>query len=230
MNHVRHSNIYSIPGYFQVGLVGAGGIGAMTALVFAKMGVQLMNVWDDDVVSEENLSTQLHAVSDVGEYKVESLRSTLEMFSDEIFFTGINQRITPSLQHISQYAFQRTHYNLFVTAVDSITARQEIWTQMKEYEAQVDWLLDLRMSAMEYQHFLVRMDDQVACRHYEAMLFSMSDADIPEISCTEKATFFTASASAGHAGVVLKDIVRQEARSHRLVHYIAEEGIARVNL
>jgi hypothetical protein len=230
MDHVRHSNIYNIPGYFQVGLVGAGGIGAMTALVFAKMGVQLMNVWDDDVVSETNIPTQLHPVSDVGEYKVESLERTLKAFSDEIEYTGIHARITPSMQHISQYAFQRTRYHLFVTAVDSITARQEIWTQMQEYNAQVDFLLDMRMSAMEYQHFLLRMDDHDARQRYEDMLFSMNDDDIPEVPCTEKATFFTASMAAGHAGVVLKDIVRQQARPHRLVHYIADEGIAKVNL
>lgn len=218
MNHTRHSNIYSIPGYFQVGLVGAGGIGAMTALVFAKMGVQLLNVWDDDVISEENIPTQLHPVSDVGNYKIASLQDTLERFSDEIEFVGIHARITPSLQHISQYAFQRTHYNLFVTAVDSIKARQEIWTQMKEYDARVDWFLDLRMSAQEYQHFLVRIADREARERYEDMLFSMSDADLPEAPCTEKATFFTAAAASEHAGNVLKWIVRGEAQSHRLVH------------
>jgi hypothetical protein len=230
MNHVRHSNIYNIPGYFQVGLVGAGGIGAMTALVFAKMGVPLLNVWDDDVVSETNIPTQLHPVSDVGNYKVDSLKETLEHFSDEIFFTGVHARITPDLQHISQYAFQNTHYNLFVTAVDSIEARQDIWRQMREYDAKVDWFLDLRMAAQEYQHFLLQMSDHGAAQRYAEMLFSMCDADLPETPCTEKATFFTASAAAGHAGVVLKDIVRGEAKSHRLVHYIADEGIAKVNL
>ena len=57
------------------------------------------------------------------------------------------------------------------------------------------------------------------------MLMSLDDSLIPEVPCTRKATFFTASTAAGHAGKVLRDIVRGEAVSHRLVHYIAPEDL-----
>lgn len=231
MDHTRHSSIYNIPPYFNVGIVGAGGLGATTALAFTKMGVQLMTVWDDDVVSETNIPTQLHPVAGIGEYKVICLQDTLQAFSDEIVFTGVHARITPKLQHISQYAFQNTHYNLFVTAVDSITARQEIWQQIHEYDAQVDWLLDLRMAAEEYQHFLVPMTGRHPATHrYAEMLQSVKEGDIPEASCTSKATFYTAMTAAGHAGKALRDIVRNEAMPHRLIHYIADEQIRYFNL
>ena len=60
MNHERHVGIYNVPTYFTVGIAGAGGLGAATALTLAKMGVVQMTVWDGDTVSEENIPTQLH--------------------------------------------------------------------------------------------------------------------------------------------------------------------------
>ena len=59
MNHNRHVGIFQVPPHFSVHIVGAGGLGAMTALVLAKMGVRLMTVCDDDIVSEQNIPTQL---------------------------------------------------------------------------------------------------------------------------------------------------------------------------
>ena len=74
--------------------MGAGGLGAITALALAKMGVVQMTVWDDDQVSPANIPTQLHPVSDIGMYKVDSLQQTLERFSDDILFTGSNSAPT----------------------------------------------------------------------------------------------------------------------------------------
>jgi molybdopterin/thiamine biosynthesis adenylyltransferase len=230
MNHTRHSGIFTVPPHFHVGIVGAGGLGAMTALILAKMGVVRMTVWDDDEVSEVNIPTQLHPVSDVGEYKVVSLQQTLETFSDEILFEGRAQRISPKETAYSQWAFENTHYGLFITAVDSITARQEIWQELTYYKANIDWFLDMRMAAEEFQHFLFSPSDHLARANYETMLFSMNENDIPDVPCTEKATFYCASSAAGHAGKILRDIVRGEARPHRLVHFIADENIAVVNL
>ena len=156
MDHTRHANIYSIPGYFQVGLVGAGGIGAMTALVFAKMGVQLLNVWDDDEVSEENIPTQLHQVEHIGFEKVAGLQQTLEAFSDEIFFQGIPERVTEKTQ--------LGNFNLFISAVDSITARQQIWIALQQ--AGVQWYIDARMAAEKFDMFVLDMSDFGARERY----------------------------------------------------------------
>jgi len=226
MDHTRHINIFQVPIHYHVGIIGAGGIGAMTALVLSKMGVVRMTVWDDDVVSQENIATQLHPHSDVGNYKVESLQRTLETFSDEIYFTGIHERIDPKKTYISQWAFEKPRYDLFITAVDSITARQQIWQEMTFYNARTLWFLDMRMSAEQYQHFLVDMSDDGAVKRYEDLLFSVNEADVPDVPCTEKATFYTSSMSAGHAGRVLRNILRNEAKSERLVHYIPEAQIA----
>lgn len=223
MIHTRHSNIFNIPDYFRVGIVGAGGLGATTALAFAKMGVRFMTVWDDDVVSQENIATQLHKWADVDEPKIHGLQHTLELFSDDILFRGVQARIDESSQFLN-------HYHLLVSAVDSITARKHIWNAIYAGE-KPDFYLDLRMSALEYQHFLVDMQDRHPSIHlYAEMLESINEEDVLEVACTERATFFTSMAAAGHAGKVLKDIVRHEAMPHRLIHYIDNEHIRYFNM
>ena len=216
MDHTRHSNIYTVPPYFSVGIAGAGGLGAMTALVLAKMGVRLMTIWDDDIVSATNIPTQLHPVSDVGMPKVYSLAETLEHFSDEIVPNAFNCRI--ELGHAFQDPF-----NLFIAAVDSITARKDIWSAVAN--SQVDFYLDIRMAAEELQLFLVKMHDLGAVERYHELLFRLQEGDVPELTCTAKSTFYTAAIASGHAGKILRDIVRREANSHRLVHYIPQNHL-----
>jgi hypothetical protein len=180
-----------------------------------------MTVWDDDQVSPANIPTQLHPVSDIGMYKVDSLEQTLERFSDEILFTGMKSRVDFETE------FDMT-YDLLIAAVDSIDARKDIWGVA--VRSQVNFYLDMRMGGEEYQHFLVDMHDLGVVERYHQFLYSFDDKDLPEIPCTAKATFYTASAAAGHAGAVLRNIVKGEAQSHRLVHYIAQEQIQKFYL
>jgi ThiF family len=222
LDHTRHINIFQVPLHFRVGLVGAGGIGAMTALVLAKMGVVQLTVWDDDVVSDVNIPTQLHPVSDVGAYKVTSLQKTLETFSDEIFFTPIAQRIDAKTTWVSQNAFENQHYDLFITAVDSITARHQIWQEMTYYNGNIDWFIDARMAAEKFDMFILKMSDPGARERYENMLFGLSESDVPDLNCTEKATFHCASAAAANIGAALRNILRNEQSSERIIQYIPQ--------
>jgi hypothetical protein len=221
MDHTRHTGIYNVPSYFNVGIVGAGGIGAMTALVLSKMGVVQMTVWDDDEVSPVNIPTQLHPVSDVGKLKVTSLQETLEHFSDEILFTSFPDRVGLGMSV--------SGFSLFISAVDSITARQDIWGVVSSSH-HIDFYLDMRMAARQYQHFLVDLRDPRAAANYDELLMSLREDDVDEVPCTEKATFFCGAMASGHAGNVLCNILRNEAQSHRLVHHIPQNVIQTFNI
>jgi len=216
MDHTRHTGIYNVPTYYRVGLVGGGGIGAMTALVLSKMGVVQLTVWDGDTVSETNIATQWHRVSDVGKEKVFSLARSLEEFSDELLFEPMPEWVT------EQTVFP--YFDLLISAVDSITARKLVWDAIYRGEKPA-WYLDQRMSARQYQHFLVCMADKQAVQNYANLLESISEDDVETEPCTEKATFFCSATAAGHAGNVLCNILRNETHSHRLVHFIPQSQI-----
>jgi hypothetical protein len=211
VDHTRHMNIFQVPEDFSVTLVGAGGIGATTALTLAKMGVCTMVVYDDDTVGHENIPTQLHRVSDVGIDKVDSLELTLREYSDELTYFGRNSRVTES---------DTIRSSLVISAVDNISARQGIWKALNNPESAWDFYLDARMAAEEFQMFVVCRDDPEAMAYYEAHLMGMDEGSAPDLPCTAKATFHCAMISAGHIGTQLRNIVRGEVHSHRLVHNI----------
>lgn len=210
MIHTRHMNIYNIPDTFSITLIGAGGIGATTALALAKMGAKYIEIWDDDQVSPENLPTQLHRISDVGNAKVEGLYRTLVTYADELAVEPIQKRVE---------ALTSLRSTLVISAVDSITARQEIWRALNNSSSAWRFYIDARMAAEEYQHYLLDTDPETAER-YDAALMSMDESSAPTLACTEKATFYTAMISAGHIGTQVRNIVRGEAQPHRLVHNI----------
>jgi molybdopterin/thiamine biosynthesis adenylyltransferase len=221
VDHTRHLAVYHVPTYFSVGIVGSGGIGATSALVLAKMGVVQLTVWDDDLVSETNIPTQLHKWSEIDQPKVFSLQRTLEEFSDEIFFTPMQERITES----SVFPY----FDLLISAVDSITARKLIWDAIYRGE-KPRWYIDARMSAEEFQMFTVNMSDKRAIQSYATMLESISEDDIPEVPCTMKATFHCSAAAAMNIGAVLRNILRNEQASERVVHYIPQFMIQKFRL
>ncbi len=218
MNHLRHQNIFQIPSGFSVTLIGAGGIGAIASLTLAKMGVRSIVIFDPDVVSEENLATQWHKISDLGHQKVAALCNALLEYSDDI---------APSAYAEPVDANTVLRSSLVISAVDSISARQAIWQAILRPESSWSYYLDMRMSSQEYQHFLVPESDEAAIAAYHRKLMSLSEEDVEELPCTMKATFFCAMA-AGHAGTVLADIVTGKAEAHRLVHAIRPEIIYRL--
>ena len=192
MRHDRHSELFDCAGV-SVTLVGAGGIGAATALVLAKMGVPYLTICDGDTVDDVNLATQLHKLSAVGRPKVEAVKDMLLEFSDDTDVQIVNGRIESDGYLYGQFA---------ISAVDSITARKDIWNAVKR--GKVRWYMDARMSAEQFHLFTVDMSDYA---WYENMLAGESEAGVPDVPCTMKATFFCASIAGGLIGSAVKNIL-----------------------
>lgn len=193
-NHIRHSEIFDASRLGTV-LIGAGGIGAATALALAKMGVRYLEVWDDDFVSEENLATQLHRLSDVGMEKVFALKDLLAEFSDDTYVEPVPGRVTAQTGISGQ---------IIISAVDSIAARKAIWAALGNF----DWYIDARMGAEIAQIFCLegRGDDS----WYADMLAGQDDASVEDAPCTRRATFFCASAIAGILGSLVRKVATRQ--------------------
>jgi molybdopterin/thiamine biosynthesis adenylyltransferase/rhodanese-related sulfurtransferase len=69
----------------KVLLIGAGGLGAPSALYLAAAGVGTLGLVDDDAVDESNLQRQvIHNTERVGEPKTESARKTIEALNPDV--------------------------------------------------------------------------------------------------------------------------------------------------
>ncbi len=90
----------------KVLLLGAGGLGAPTALYLAAAGIGTIGIVDDDVVDESNLQRQvIHNTERVGIAKTTSAKMTIEALNPDVEVVEYNTRLDSSniLEMIEPY-------------------------------------------------------------------------------------------------------------------------------
>lgn len=215
IDHTRHSGIFNASSV-SVTLIGAGGIGAITGITLAKMGVPYIHIYDDDRVDEVNIATQFHKVSDIGTPKVEALTKAM------VEYAGIEPQ-TSELRVDKDTVFET---QFVISAVDSITARKGIWEAVKSSKPRV--YLDARMGAEQFQLYTIPMavPDKVAM--YDELMQRSSDDLIPDAPCTSKATIFTANIAAGFLGRAVRLLITRKPVEYLLSLNILEGILQRI--
>jgi molybdopterin/thiamine biosynthesis adenylyltransferase len=176
-------------------VIGAGGVGAITAITLAKMGVTYIQIYDRDTVDDVNIATQFHGVSDVGKPKVKAVKGNISLFSDETEVYAHADRVTADTD-LTDW--------IVISAVDSINARKEIWKAVGLSSAA--WYLDARMASEVFQLYAVNLTDDAAIEAYDKALGALNEDDVPEETCTMKATIFCADVAAGLIGATVRKI------------------------
>lgn len=196
VDHVRHSGIYQIDPYDTVTVVGAGGIGAITAITLAKMGFMNLRVFDAENVEGENIATQFHPATMLNKTKTHSLMWQIAGHDPRVI-VETNGMVTPDTD---------IRANFIVSTVDSITSRKMVWEAAKN---DVTWMyyLDARMGAEVFQLYTVYSREM---GWYDQRINALNEDDIPELPCTEKATIYTAMGAAGMIGATLRKILHFE--------------------
>jgi len=90
----------------KVLLIGAGGLGAPTALYLAAAGIGTLGLVDDDVVDASNLQRQvIHNTERIGRPKTESARLTIEALNPDVDVVEHNFRLDSSniVELLSEY-------------------------------------------------------------------------------------------------------------------------------
>jgi molybdopterin/thiamine biosynthesis adenylyltransferase/rhodanese-related sulfurtransferase len=90
----------------KVLLIGAGGLGAPTALSLAAAGIGTLGLVDDDVVDASNLQRQvIHNTQRIGEPKTSSARETIEALNPDVNVVEHNLRLNADniIELISDY-------------------------------------------------------------------------------------------------------------------------------
>lgn len=80
----------------HVGIVGAGGLGCPVSAYLVGAGVGKITLIDHDIVSESNLHRQvLYRESDIGHFKTDVARQTLNDLNHEVDIVTFAERLTP---------------------------------------------------------------------------------------------------------------------------------------
>ena len=161
----------------SVTVIGAGAVGSFTALSLVKMGIGTVEVYDDDIVSVENLGPQWFRTCDLGRTKVEALVEQLAAFGGNV------------VGHPEKFIAQSV-YGIVIASVDSMDARIAIWRHVRKCR-RVDLYLDARMGAEVGKVFTIRPRDPEDCRAYEAELYPSTEAF--RAPCTARSTIYCAA-------------------------------------
>ncbi len=103
----------------RVLIVGAGGLGAPTALYLAAAGIGTIGIVDDDIVSLSNLQRQvIHGTGDVGRPKTESAAKALSRVNPEVGVVAHTERLTEA-----NAALLVRGYDLVLDGSDNFTTR-----------------------------------------------------------------------------------------------------------
>jgi sulfur-carrier protein adenylyltransferase/sulfurtransferase len=103
----------------KVLLVGAGGLGAPTALYLAAAGIGTIGLVDDDVVDASNLQRQvIHNTERIGQPKTSSARQTIEALNPDVDVVEHNFRLDSS--NIVELL---EHYDVIVDGADNFPTR-----------------------------------------------------------------------------------------------------------
>lgn len=180
----------------NITLVGAGGIGGVTAVFLTKMGCD-PKVYDFDEIEEHNIANQLYGPNHLGVHKVDALRDAIKLLDDK--------EIT-----VKREKFARGSGDILILGVDSIPVREEIYNENKD---NFEWLIDGRMGGQTGEVFVVNLNDEKAKALYEQHFHK----DPMEIPCTERATIYCSAVIGGTITASVKHIVKKESPGYRRV-------------
>jgi ThiF family len=155
-----------------VTVVGCGGIGSFTAFALAKLGVRDLHLVDFDTVETHNTPNQLFTPNQIGTSKVAALAETITHATD----TEVTVHANPLQDGIPLAP-------VVVSALDSMQARAELWTQIRNRLA-VRLFVDGRLGGQNVVLYSVKPTNPQHVRGYEATLHT--DADGDDLPCTAR--------------------------------------------
>lgn len=191
----------------KIYIIGCGAIGSFAALELAKMGATKIEVWDNDIVSIENMSNQFFRFSDIGKNKAKAL---FDLVKD---FTNVEIKFHETLFESGTgcHSFFNDEDAIIISAVDSMKVRKLIADEIttNDLQDQVKYIIDPRMSAEAYLQFACETKIEKSIANYEKSLYS--DESAVAERCTAKSTIYTATLAAGLVVKTVKNMIMGEA-------------------
>src|SRR3990167_178363 len=166
-----------------ISIIGAGGIGSWTALALLKMGCSNVTVYDFDTVEEHNLGSQIYTHTDIGELKVEALKSKLSLLTSTQIHTATANVNTMNMIPTT---------SIVILAVDNIDTRKQVFEALEGTNCV---LIDGRMAGNAIEIYTVKPDDPTSVKAYQDTLFEASEA-LP-IPCSERAVVYNCFVMSG---------------------------------
>lgn len=169
-------------------LAGLGGIGSWCALLLGRLSLRRLILYDDDIVDATNMSGQLYADDNIGDYKVNCIRHMIQHYTN----------CSTIYSYTSRFNRNSPPTGIMICGFDNMKSRKEFYLKWKQYvslhsaEKNKCLFIDGRLSVEEFQIFCITGEDTFLMEKYEKeWLFDDEEAEY-EV-CSNKQTSFCAN-------------------------------------
>jgi len=141
----------------------------------AKLGVQVLHLWDFDTVEDHNLANQLFGLQDVGKTKVRALGERI------LADTGLR-----AVLHEEAVTAETSLQGVVFLLTDTMRSRKEIWEGAIKLRPWVDLMIETRMGKDEGRIYAVRPTSSDEIAFWEKKLWT--DEESSESLCGARTT------------------------------------------
>ena len=166
----------------------------------------MLEVWDNDMIDEVNISNQFFRLGDVGEFKVDALQSLISDFED-----------VPIMTNPVKCEGNEPNLNgVVITALDSMRPRKKIWDSIKNND-DVELFIDPRMGGRVARIYSV--NPKTGVDKYEQTLYD--DDESAEERCTERTILYNVLGISSLICKAIEDYMKdgQEGCSETILDY-----------
>ena len=176
---------------YTIKIFGVGSIGSHVAKVMAKTGFKNIEVFDMDIVEEENLAAQAFDFKHIKKNKVDAIA--------EIIKDGTNiEIVTNNGQITKDFQIDAESNTIYCCFFDSIEGRKLIFDKLKDMPI---IFVDARIGMYDMRHYLIDCSDKAEVENYAKTLEIKATS---ELQCGEKAC---APINVQLAGMITMNIV-----------------------
>lgn len=158
---------------WPVHLIGAGGINNLVGPTLAKMGVNEIHIWDDDILETRNCPTEVaYSYEMVGQPKVAAMAEAILHLRPDVTVH----------QHQTRVTADTVINGIVIAGVDSMHSRQIIWECVKKNFWEIPFFVDGRSAGEEVAIFAFPPSDMESGEIYsEDWLFD--DTEALQLTC-----------------------------------------------
>lgn len=170
MDLSRHISVFNPTAVKNdIHIIGVGATGSFVAMMLARMGVPVINIYDFDDVEIHNIPNQYYDTGDLGKLKAEALADKLRLINPDITVNVGKEAVKPEdVSNMSGYLF---------SLVDSMKVRKELWEAAKANTNLIN-VWESRLGSDQARVYSLPIEEGTDYSRYEQDFYDDDNAEV----------------------------------------------------
>jgi len=170
MDLSRHISVFNPTAVKNdIHIIGVGATGSFVAMMLARMGVPVINIYDFDDVEIHNIPNQYYDTGDLGKLKAEALADKLRLINPDITVNVGKEAVTAEdVSKMSGYLF---------SLVDSMKVRKELWEAAKANTNLIN-VWESRLGSDQARVYSLPIEEGLDYARYEQDFYDDDNAEV----------------------------------------------------